>query len=48
MSSHENNQNIKNPSTPKEELEVFHSIHNDLDQSITEKSKIPHFPCQCS
>jgi len=40
MSSHENNENIKNPSSPKEELEVFHSIHNDLDQSITEKSKI--------
>jgi ubiquinol-cytochrome c reductase cytochrome b subunit len=40
MSSHENHQNIKNPTTPKEELEVFHSIHNDLDQSITEKSKL--------
>ena len=40
MSSHENNHNIKNPSTPKEELEVFHNIHNDLDQSITEKSKL--------
>ena len=40
MSSHENNENIKNPSSPKEELEVFHKIHNDLDQSITEKSKL--------
>ena len=40
MSSHENNENIKSPSSPKEELEVFHKIHNDLDQSITEKSKL--------
>ena len=40
MSSNENHKNIKNPTTPKEELEVFHSIHNDLDQSITEKSKL--------
>ena len=40
MSSNENHKNIKNPTTPKEELEVFHSIHNDLDQSITEKSKV--------
>ena len=40
MSSHENHQNGNNPSTPKEELEVFHKIHNDLDQSITEKSKL--------
>lgn len=40
MSSNENHKNIKNPTTPKEELEVFHSIHNDIDQSITEKSKI--------
>ncbi len=40
MSSRENNENIKSPSSPKEELEVFHKIHNDLDQSITEKSKL--------
>ena len=40
MSSHENHESIKGPSTPKEELEVFHKIHNDIDQSITEKSKI--------
>jgi len=40
MSSHENNDNINKPLTPKEELEVFHKIHNDIDQSIIEKSKI--------
>jgi quinol-cytochrome oxidoreductase complex cytochrome b subunit len=28
------------PLTPKEELKLFHSIENDLDQSITEKSKV--------
>jgi len=31
---------INDPKTPNEELQVFHSIHNDIDQSITEKSKI--------
>ena len=41
MSEHNHhNHEIKNPKTPKEELEVFHQIHNDLDQSITEKSKV--------
>jgi ubiquinol-cytochrome c reductase cytochrome b subunit len=36
----QHNHEIKNPKTPKEELEVFHQIHNDIDQSITEKSKV--------
>jgi quinol-cytochrome oxidoreductase complex cytochrome b subunit len=41
MSQHNHhNHEIKNPQTPKEELEVFHQIHNDIDQSITEKSKV--------
>lgn len=41
MSEHnQHNHEIKNPKTPKEELEVFHQIHNDIDQSITEKSKV--------
>lgn len=41
MSEHnQHNHEIKNPTTPKEELEVFHQIHNDIDQSITEKSKV--------
>ena len=26
--------------TPKQEIELFHSIENDIDQSIVEKSKI--------
>ncbi|MFM7703095.1 MAG: cytochrome bc complex cytochrome b subunit [Alphaproteobacteria bacterium] len=37
MTNHENN---FDPKTPKEELQAFHQIHNDLDQSITEKSKV--------
>ena len=35
-----NNSDHHDPKTPREELEVFHKIHNDLDQSITEKSKV--------
>jgi len=37
MTNHENN---FDPKTPKEELQAFHQIHNDLDQSITEKNKV--------
>ncbi|NBX52778.1 MAG: cytochrome b/b6 [Proteobacteria bacterium] len=41
MSTNDSHKNhINDPKTPKEELQVFHSIHNDIDQSITEKSKI--------
>ena len=39
MSENSNNQHKKHP-TPEEEIEAFHKIQNDIDQSITEKSKI--------
>lgn len=39
MSENSNNQHKKHP-TPEEEIEIFHKIQNDIDQSITEKSKI--------
>lgn len=37
MSNHENN---FDPKTPKEELQAFHQIHNDLEKSITETNKV--------
>ena len=40
MTIKDNDNQEYNPKTPKEELEVFHKIHNDIDQSITEKSKL--------